>query len=515
MIVDSVAGAGPIVGIRSALAAHPGVAWLVLACDLPFLSDGALSQLLRRARPGGERHGVLERRMMDCPSPCARFGSPRRPRKSMRFWPKARIARENSCCNHAVRLLEPKDRRALDNVNTPEEYHRATSLIAPASGGEPARAHAMQLKIQYFALMREQSGRSEETVETIAATPADLYAELKARYGFTLPREQLKVAVNSRIRSLVAAPGRRRCGGVHTSRGGRLMRFRFTDSSIDTDAARRELLDPGAGGYASFEGWVRNFNEGQEVTRLEYEAFQELALKEGERILAEAAARFPDQARALHPSGGLARLVRYGGVGGGELGASRRGVRCLPLHHRRGQAPRADLEEGALSERRLRVGELRALRGGARHATSTPRHDPRPRSRSRSRCSLTIRGRSCSRKSAPPVRRSSRRAGCSSSGAGGLGSPVLQYLAGAGVGFLGIIDADTLHESNLHRQPIYALAEVGKRESGACRRRGREHQSRGSSRAARRPVRRGQCACRWCAPTTWWWTAATISAPSS
>ena len=46
-------------------------------------------------------------------------------------------------------------------------------------------------------------------------------------------------------------------------------------------------------------------------------------------------------------------------------------------------------------------------------------------------------------------------------GAGGLGSPVLQYLAGAGVGFLGIIDADTLHETNLHRQPIYALAEAG------------------------------------------------------
>ena len=42
MIVDSVAGEGPIVGIRSALAAHPHVAWLVLACDLPFLSDAAL-----------------------------------------------------------------------------------------------------------------------------------------------------------------------------------------------------------------------------------------------------------------------------------------------------------------------------------------------------------------------------------------------------------------------------------------------------------------------------------------
>jgi MoaD family protein len=54
----------------------------------------------------------------------------------------------------------------------------------------------MQLKIQYYALMREQAGRSGETLETSTATPADLYGELSARYGFTLPREQLKVAVN-------------------------------------------------------------------------------------------------------------------------------------------------------------------------------------------------------------------------------------------------------------------------------------------------------------------------------
>jgi molybdopterin/thiamine biosynthesis adenylyltransferase/rhodanese-related sulfurtransferase len=46
-------------------------------------------------------------------------------------------------------------------------------------------------------------------------------------------------------------------------------------------------------------------------------------------------------------------------------------------------------------------------------------------------------------------------------GLGGLGSPVMQYLAGAGVGFLGLIDADVLDASNLHRQPIYGLADVG------------------------------------------------------
>jgi molybdopterin/thiamine biosynthesis adenylyltransferase/rhodanese-related sulfurtransferase len=54
-------------------------------------------------------------------------------------------------------------------------------------------------------------------------------------------------------------------------------------------------------------------------------------------------------------------------------------------------------------------------------------------------------------------------------GLGGLGSPVMQYLAGAGIGFLGLIDADVLDASNLHRQPIYALADVGKPKAELAR----------------------------------------------
>jgi len=84
------------------------------------------------------------------------------------------------------------------------------------------------------------------------------------------------------------------------------MGFRFTQTAIDTAEARRELQDLGSGGYVSFEGWVRDENEGQEVTRLEYEAFQELAVKEGERIVAEALRRFGvKHASCIHRVGSL------------------------------------------------------------------------------------------------------------------------------------------------------------------------------------------------------------------
>ncbi len=70
----------------------------------------------------------------------------------------------------------------------------------------------------------------------------------------------------------------------------------------------RELADPACGGYAAFEGWVRDHNEGQRVRRLEYEAFEPLAVREGERILAEARAALRRRARALcaHRVGTLA-----------------------------------------------------------------------------------------------------------------------------------------------------------------------------------------------------------------
>jgi len=47
-------------------------------------------------------------------------------------------------------------------------------------------------------------------------------------------------------------------------------------------------------------------------------------------------------------------------------------------------------------------------------------------------------------------------------GAGGLGSPALLYLAAAGVGTIGVIDDDVVSESNLHRQVVHGVADVGR-----------------------------------------------------
>lgn len=47
-------------------------------------------------------------------------------------------------------------------------------------------------------------------------------------------------------------------------------------------------------------------------------------------------------------------------------------------------------------------------------------------------------------------------------GAGGLGCPAAMYLAGAGVGTIGIVDGDTVEASNLHRQVLHRTRNVGR-----------------------------------------------------
>jgi molybdopterin synthase catalytic subunit len=68
--------------------------------------------------------------------------------------------------------------------------------------------------------------------------------------------------------------------------------FKITSQPIDPEALKTQLAADSAGACVTFEGWVRDHNDGAAVRALEYEAHQGIAEKEGERILQEARERF-------------------------------------------------------------------------------------------------------------------------------------------------------------------------------------------------------------------------------
>jgi molybdopterin-guanine dinucleotide biosynthesis protein A len=190
-IADTHENLGPIAGLLAAQARHPQAAWLVLACDLPLLDEATLAQLLRARTPS--RVATAYRSSYDgLPEPLCAIWEPR-----SRELLAAYVARGGQCPRKflqgtATELLDEPNPRALDNVNTPEEYGSAMVALAPEAATLPKR-----ITVQYYALLREQAGRREEALVTTARTAAELYAELARRYPFSLAPEVLRVAINT------------------------------------------------------------------------------------------------------------------------------------------------------------------------------------------------------------------------------------------------------------------------------------------------------------------------------
>lgn len=69
--------------------------------------------------------------------------------------------------------------------------------------------------------------------------------------------------------------------------------FRIQSAVFLPETEKLNLMEPSCGGFVTFEGWVRNRNDGQQVLSLEYQAYEALALKEGNRIIGEVLERFP------------------------------------------------------------------------------------------------------------------------------------------------------------------------------------------------------------------------------
>lgn len=199
-IVDTHENMGPIAGIMAAQAKYPQVAWLVLACDLPFLDNGTLSTLIAARHP--RRLATAYRSSHDVlPEPLCTIYEP-----ASREALIAHVANGKSCprkflINSDAHLIDEPNPHALDNVNTPDEYGAAVAALRPTmvdkSAAEAVDTADKRIKVQYYAILREQAGRSDESIITAAHTPRDLYNELKSRYPFSLAPEMLRVAVNA------------------------------------------------------------------------------------------------------------------------------------------------------------------------------------------------------------------------------------------------------------------------------------------------------------------------------
>jgi molybdopterin-guanine dinucleotide biosynthesis protein A len=193
-IVDTRENLGPAAGILAAQARFPLAAWLVLACDLPFLDGGTLSHLLRARNP--LRAATAYRSSQDgLPEPLCAIYEPSSREALLAYITSGKQCPRKFLINSNTELVDQPDPRALDNVNTPEEYSSAVAALSPTSCA--ASGASKRIKVQYYALLREQAGRSGEELQTAAATPRALYEELKARYPFSLGSEMLRVAVNA------------------------------------------------------------------------------------------------------------------------------------------------------------------------------------------------------------------------------------------------------------------------------------------------------------------------------
>lgn len=189
-IVDADDVQGPIAGLRAAQLAHPQTAWLLLAVDLPLLDAATLQNLIARRDPA--RIATAYRSSHDgLPEPLCAIYEPAAVPAIAAWLAAGRNCPRKFLIQSDTLLLDQPNPQSLDNVNTPAELAAATSAPDTASAGP------RELKVQYFALLREQAGKRDEAVVTEASTPRELFTELAARHGFTLGTEHLKVAVNT------------------------------------------------------------------------------------------------------------------------------------------------------------------------------------------------------------------------------------------------------------------------------------------------------------------------------
>jgi molybdopterin/thiamine biosynthesis adenylyltransferase/molybdopterin synthase catalytic subunit/rhodanese-related sulfurtransferase len=237
--------------------------------------------------------------------------------------------------------------------------------------------------------------------------------------------------------------------------------FSISKKPLQPSSLSSSLANESAGALATFEGWVRNHNDGRSVVSLEYECYEALAQKEGDKIIAEAKAQFEIlDATCIH---------RIGNLKVGELAVW---VGVTARH----RAAAFDACRFVIDEIKLRVPiwKKEQYESGTtnwvncadhKHQTESPTGAKIEMSSSQLSESKFYSRQTSLKEVGSKGQEKFKNSRVLVIGAGGTGCPALQYLAGAGIGKITICDFDSVDITNLHRQPLYTTHDLGKNKA--------------------------------------------------
>ncbi len=124
MIADRFEGLGPYGAILSAMMTAPDNAWLIVATDLPFVTEESLEQLLSQRNPS-KIATAFHNPATGFPEPLITLWEPKAYPVLLSFLAQGNVCPRKALINSDVQIIEAKDPNWLMNVNTPEEHAKA------------------------------------------------------------------------------------------------------------------------------------------------------------------------------------------------------------------------------------------------------------------------------------------------------------------------------------------------------------------------------------------------------
>ncbi len=129
-INDTFLDIGPMSGILSAFQQYPNMAWLVVACDMPFLTDLSIAQLVQN-RNFGKLATAFRSTENDFPEPLITIWEPKAYPKLLQMLAYGIDCPRKTLINSDIELLENQWPSELQNINTKEEYEKSIIKLSP------------------------------------------------------------------------------------------------------------------------------------------------------------------------------------------------------------------------------------------------------------------------------------------------------------------------------------------------------------------------------------------------